>query len=440
MTDLRARINRDWATALGFAALSLLLRLWRLGSLKGFIFDEVYYAKNANSLLQHGVEIDPKTHGAEFIVHPPVGKWLISIGIKLFGYNEFGWRFSVAIIGSLSVALMYFTAQKLFDNSFLSTAAAFLISVDGLHLVMSRTALLDIFLAFFIQCAVLAILFNRNWLAAIALGLAAGTKWSGLYFMFAFAMYALILDYNRRRYFGAEKPVREVITNELPKRFLQFVLIPVSLYLLSWIGWFVTKTGWDRKWSNNVWRNLWHYHAEILNFHINLVEKHPYAANPWNWLILGRPTTFFYASPNNCGAVRCAQEVSALGTPLLWWSATLALFITFGYWISNRDRVSGLLLTAIGAGYLPWFAFQKRTMFAFYATAFEPFFLLTLIFVLAKFLNSARDAHQLRLRKNIAVGVGLLFLLNFLYFLPLFLGTSIPHSSWLDRMWLWSWI
>jgi hypothetical protein len=79
-------------------------------------------------------------------------------------------------------------------------------------------------------------------------------------------------------------------------------------------------------------------------------------------------------------------------------------------------------------------------MFAFYAMAFEPFFLLTLIFVLAKFLNSARDAQQLRLRKNIAVGVGLLFLLNFLYFLPLFLGTSIPHSSWLDRMWLWSWI
>ena len=440
MTDLRARINLDWATALGFAAFGLLLRLWNLGSPKGFIFDEVYYAKNAHSLLLHGVEIDPKTSSAEFVVHPPVGKWLISIGIKLFGYHEFGWRFSGAIIGTLSILLMYFTAKKLFGNIFLSGAAAALIAIDGLHLVMSRTALLDIFLAFFIQCAVLAILFNRYWIASIALGLAVGTKWSGLYFIVALGIFILILDYNRKRFLGAEEPAVDVVLHELPKRFLQFLVIPVLLYLASWIGWIVTKTGWDRTWSHNVWRNLWHYHAEILNFHAHLVEKHPYSANPWNWLILGRPTSFFYAAPKNCGSVSCAQEVIALGTPLLWWSATVALVVTFGYWISHRDRISGLILTAVGAGYLPWFAFQKRTMFSFYTIAFEPFLLMTLIYVLAKFLNSARDEHQLRNRKNIAIGIGLLFLVNFLYFLPLYLGTPIAHNSWQDRMWFGSWI
>ena len=49
-------------------------------------------------ILAHGVEItgdDP-----EFVVHPPVGKWLIALGIKLFGDNEFGWRFMGALLGS----------------------------------------------------------------------------------------------------------------------------------------------------------------------------------------------------------------------------------------------------------------------------------------------------------------------------------------------------
>ena len=124
------RISRDWVYALGFGAFGLILRLWNLDSPKGKIFDEIYYATNAESLLQNGIEIDSKSGLAQFIVHPPTGKWLIASGIKLFGYNEFGWRFAAAIIGSISIILMYFTAKKLFNNKLLSVFAAALISLD----------------------------------------------------------------------------------------------------------------------------------------------------------------------------------------------------------------------------------------------------------------------------------------------------------------------
>ena len=147
----RIQISRDWAIALGFGALGLLLRFWNLGLLKGKIFDEIYYATNAHSLLQNGVEVNAKTGAGEFIVHPPLGKWLIALGIKVFGYNELGWRSAAALIGSISIVLMYFTAKKLFNSQLLSAFAAFLISVDGLHLVSSRVALLDIFLLFSIR-------------------------------------------------------------------------------------------------------------------------------------------------------------------------------------------------------------------------------------------------------------------------------------------------
>ena len=424
------RISRDWAFALGFGALGLILRLWNLASPKGKIFDEVYYATNAQSLLQNGVEIDSKTGLAQFIVHPPTGKWLIAIGIKLFGYNEFGWRFAAALIGSLSIVLMYFTAKKLFNNQLLSVFAAALISMDGLHLVHSRIALLDIFLLFFIQIAVLALLHQKYWLSAIALGLATSVKWSGLYVLIVFALLVLIMDYRKHRYLGSEKPIRQVIDN-FPIRFLQFGIAPALIYLSSWIGWFLTNNGWSRNWSANPLRSLWHYHSEILNFHAKLSEPHPYDANPWSWLIQGRPTSFFYETPKNCGGTRCSQEILALGTPILWWLATIALFITIGFWVSKREWQAEILLVVIGASYLPWFAIQDRTMFSFYAIAFEPFILLTLVYVLSKVIK-----HQ----RRIAISIGAIVLVNFLYFLPIFLGLPITYNSWHDRMWLPSWI
>ena len=59
MKQLFSRYS-DGLTATGFALIGLLMRLWHLGTPKGFIFDEVYYAQNAHSLALHGVEIKAK--------------------------------------------------------------------------------------------------------------------------------------------------------------------------------------------------------------------------------------------------------------------------------------------------------------------------------------------------------------------------------------------
>jgi len=427
----KLHISRDWAVALGFGALGLVLRFWNLGLPKGKIFDEVYYATNAHSLLLNGVELNSKTGAAEFIVHPPLGKWLIALGIKIFGFNEFGWRFSAALVGSISIVLMYFTAKKLFDSQLLSAFAAMLITADGLHLVGSRIALLDIFLLFFIQIAVLAYLHEKFWLASLALGFAISTKWSGLYLLVALSLLVLILDYRKYKYLGESNPFRKLLKTKLLFRFIQFGLFPLAIYVASWAGWFLTKTGWDRKWSANPIKSFWHYHAEILNFHSHLTQSHPYSANPWSWLMQGRPTSFFYAAPKNCGAANCAQEVLALGTPVIWWAATFGLLITIGYWISKREWQAEIILIAVGANYLPWFFFQKRTMFSFYAISFEPFLLLTLVYLLSKVP---------RQQKRIAIVFSVIVLINFLYFLPIFLGIPISYNSWHDHMWLPSWI
>lgn len=397
---------------------ALTLRLWRLNLPKGYIFDEVYYAKNAASLITDGVELNEQGE-SEFVVHPPFGKWLIGIGIKLFGNNEFGWRVIAAVIGSASVLLIYLIVQRLFKSLFLSNIAAALFALDGLHLVMSRVALLDIFLMFFILLAFYLILRNDLWLSGVVIGLAAATKWSAVFVI----PFLILLTVNIG---GANFAT-------WGKRFSQFVLTPMGIYLLSWSGWIISSKGWARDSGSNLFSSLWNYHIEIMNFHRGLTEQHTYAANPWSWLVLGRPTSFYYETPKNCGAQSCSQEILAIGTPILWWAGIFAIAITVGLFIANKDRVSAFILAGIAGTYLPWFFIQNRTTFYFYAIAIFPFIVLALINVFNWALNN-------QINRKLIYGFVITVGINFIYFLPIFIGINIPYVDWLARMWLPSWI
>jgi len=400
---------------IGFA---LALRLWRLNLPKGYIFDEVYYAKNAASLITNGVELNEQG-AAEFVVHPPLGKWLIGIGIRLFGNNEFGWRIIAAIVGSASVLLIYLIVQRLFGSLFLSNIAAALFALDGLHLVMSRVALLDIFLMFFIMLTFYLILRDNLWLSGVVIGFATATKWSAVFVI----PFLILLTVNIGRANFAT----------WGKRFSQFVLAPIGIYLLSWSGWFLSAKGWARDSGSNLFSSLWNYHVEIMNFHRGLTEQHTYAANPWSWLVLGRPTSFYYESTKNCGAQSCSQEILAIGTPILWWAGIFAIAITVGLFIANRDRVSAFILAGIAGTYLPWFFIQNRTTFYFYAIAIFPFIVLSLINVFNWALNN-------QINRKLIYGFVITVGINFIYFMPIFIGINIPYVDWLARMWLPSWI
>ena len=397
---------------------SLIIRIWHLNLPKGYIFDEIYYAKNANSLIEHGVELNEQG-GADFIVHPPLGKWLIGIGIKIFGNNEFGWRIIPALVGTACVILIYLIAQRLFNSIFLSSTAALLMALDGLALVMSRVALLDIFLMFFILLCCYFILTNNLWLSGVAIGLAGASKWSG--FFLIPLIIALTINW------------KNLQLSSLLRRLVQFILIPIGVYFITWIGWILNSNGWGRQSGGNLFTSLWKYHIEILNFHRELSEKHAYNANPWSWLVLGRPTSFYYESPSDCGAASCAQEILAIGTPVLWWASVFAIAVTAGLFIVSKDRIAAFILAGIAGTYLPWFLIQGRTMFYFYAISILPFLILALIYT----FNWALKYKDYR--KYIGVFI-IVVAINFIYFLPIFLGIQMPYSDWLDRMWLPSWI
>ena len=412
------------------ALASFFLRLFHLGDIKTFIFDEVYYVDGARDLLKYGVEVSG--NNPEFIVHPPIGKWLIAGGIQIFGDNAFGWRFATALAGSLMILLIALIAHRLFRNPLLTGLASALMAVDGMALVHSRTALLDNFLALFILAATYLFLRRHYWWTAIALGLALGTKWSAVYFIAIFGLIALYRAFTHHTGKSLIRPTLE--------RVAQFALIPALIYCASWVGWFISNRGWGRDYSSNVVSSFIHYHQQILGFHTSLTEKHTYEANPWSWLIMGRPTSFFYESPKGCGVASCSQEILALGTPLLWWSATAALCVVIGMWLRgvlarHFDPALTIIVAGMAAGYLPWFFYQSRTVFTFYAIVFQPFLILALVYCAQMALTKFG-------RKGL-ISIASLFILialNFAYFLPLYMGDLITYEAWRARMWFPSWI
>jgi hypothetical protein len=188
--------------------LAAAIRLINLQSPKALVFDEVYYVRDAWTMWNLGYEaewvgaadfaagsVNAFTRIGDFIAHPPLGKWLIGAGMALFGpENPFGWRIAAAVAGIIVVLLVMLIARRLFNSTATAALAGLLVAIDGIAITMSRTALLDGFLAMFILAAFLAILRHLDtpgwggWLivAGVLLGAATAVKWSGLYALAAF--------------------------------------------------------------------------------------------------------------------------------------------------------------------------------------------------------------------------------------------------------------
>ncbi|MGW1890226.1 dolichyl-phosphate-mannose--protein mannosyltransferase [Streptomyces sp. NPDC002004] len=506
----------EWLGPLLVTLVAGLTRFWNLGRPRAVIFDETYYAKDAWALIHRGYEVNwPKDandlvlqqHGhvalptdAAYVVHPPIGKYVIGLGEWMFGFDPFGWRFMTALLGTLSVLMLCRIGRRLFRSTFLGCLAGALLAVDGLHFVMSRTALLDEVLMFFVLAAFGCLVIDRDkararlaaalpvgpdgaahpdagvaetfrqgfrpWrvAAGLCLGLAFGTKWNGLYILAAFALMTVLWDVGARRVAGARRPYLAVLKRDLGWAFLSTVPVAIGTYLLSWLGWILSPAdgtgGYFRNWAATdgkggdwTWlpdwlRSLWHYEYEVYQFHVGLSSPHTYQSNPWSWIVLGRPVSYYYESPapgqGGCpadAADKCASEVLALGTPLLWWAACFAVLYVLWRWAFRRDWRAGAIACGIAAGYLPWFMYQHRTIFFFYAVVFVPFLCLAVAMMIGAILGPPGATERRRVAGAATAGVLVLLIVwNFIYFWPIYTGTTIPLDAWRARMWLDSWV
>ena len=361
LSALRARLASPmpadrpwgWLGPLLVTAFGAWLRFDRLQVPRAVVFDETYYAKDAWSILQHGVEWNYVSNAntlmlqghtaslfvpcsgtgcGEYVVQPELGKLIIAVGEAMFGLDSYGWRFFSAVLGSLAILLMCRIARRMTRSTLLGCTAGLLMSLDGLEFVLSRTGILDIFLMFFVLAAFGCMVIDRDYsrdrlalgvargeggdagprfgiskwrvAAGLFLGLAVATKWDAAWYIIAFAALGLAWDIGARRAAGLKSFVRGAFQHDTRWAPLTFIAIPLATYLATWTNWFATSTGYDRNYAQLHGVNipvisdlysLYEYHLQAITFGLGLTTRHPYQSQPWDWLLMTRPVAFYYS-------------------------------------------------------------------------------------------------------------------------------------------------
>ncbi|AYY14828.1 phospholipid carrier-dependent glycosyltransferase [Actinobacteria bacterium YIM 96077] len=493
-----------WLGPLLVGAVAAVLRLVDLGRPNRIIFDETYYAKDAFAQLQFGYarstvddademiidgNLDVFTDEPSFVVHPPVGKFLIAQGIRLLGMEPAGWRLATALAGVVAAIVLARAGRRLFRSTVLGCTAGLFVAVDGLAIAVNRTAILDGIFAMFVVAAFACLLADRDhsrtmlaawvnqrlpaglplgdgpvmswrpWRLAggIMLGLACGTKWSGVYVVAVFGLMTVFWEISARRAAGIRSPALNSLLRDGPVAFVTIVGSALLTYVVSWWGWIFSGNAWGRTWAAenppsglgglapNWLRSLWHYHSQIWDFHTNLTSEHNYESSAWTWLYLGRPVSFDYQSLDRgeagCTAEQCSQEVLALGNPVLWWAACAALIVCLAMWFLRRDWRPGAILAGVVATWAPWLLYTDRTTFAFYAVAIVPFLALAVAYVLGFVIGRPSDSASRRaIGAAIAGAFVLVVVIVAAWFYPLHVDTVLPYDEWRSRMWFDSWI
>ncbi len=359
-------------------AVAAILRFWALGRPGTLVFDELYYVRDAISQLAHGFattwpDSDPSLAGerarsfsdeASYVAHPPLGKWLIGLGVLLFGPdNGWGWRSAVALAGVATVAVTMRLGWRLTRSLGIACLAGLLLALDGVHVTLTRVALLDGFLTLAVVTGALfvwrdiessrararvlpppgagsepspagnlrrriPILWRRPWLlgAGLVFGAAAGIKWSGLYPLAAFLVLIVILDLFRRRAVAERLALLRAFTQALVTAVIALPTAAVA-YLATWTGWIVTADGWGRQAEGSWPAALAKYHVDLLRWHASLTAEHPFSSHPLSWPLALRPTAMYDSRwEEGCqGVTGCVSGVSPLPNLLITWGGVAAL-------------------------------------------------------------------------------------------------------------------
>ena len=157
-------------------------------------------------------------------------------------------------MGTLSILILARVARRMTRSTLLGCLAGLLLALDGLHFVLSRTALLDIFLMFWVLAAFACLVVDRDrarerlvdWYetsplsaqgpslgarpwriaAGVCLGAACAVKWSGVFFLIAFAVMSLMWDMGARRAIGLREPYKATFARDVPAWLAAVTAVP----------------------------------------------------------------------------------------------------------------------------------------------------------------------------------------------------------------------
>lgn len=360
------------------------------------MFDEVYHAVTAKLMLDGDTRAyewnnpPPEPDTAVDWLHPPYAKLTQAASMAVFGKNSFGWRFSSVIFGCLVVLITAKISEELFKDKHIALLSAFLISLDGLIFAMSRIAMNDIHVTFFILLSIWLYLKFVNskrkikkflLLSGIAAGFALGTKWSGIFAIgfigFVEGMYTLKIFLNANSKLAKENIL--FVFKQASTLLLCCFIIPAILYLGSYSQMFLL--GKDFNHLIAMHKNTWWYQT-------TLDTTHPAQSKPINWFLNTKPVWIAVKYTNT----KMRGDIYAVGNPALFWLGNIAIFASVFTLVlrkPKKEKLLGLLLFAYAVVWLPW-QLSPRIMFFYHYAPAVPLLAINLSYWLFELWKSKR--------------------------------------------------
>lgn len=345
--------QRDPMLVCAAIAVSFLLLLWlRLHLPTRIYFDEVHYVSAARELL-----LMARPKNAE---HPLVGKEFLAAAIWLFGDTPQSWRIFPALFGSLGLFAFSRALWLASGRTFATVAGTVLLATDFLWFVMSRIAMLDMFMAGFAMLALWMLAAavrlpdQARWrlaLAGVFLGLSLGSKWSviataalpGL----AFLVLRVKQHGGRALLVKVGAPIPGI---SLAEAGLWLGAVPLLVYFATFMpAFFYTEN------PVNPLRIV-QYQGYMLGLQQSVIKPHPYQSIWWQWVFDVRAIWFLYGPFDGVqrGVVLLGNPFTLFaGLPALGWclwagwhqkrhdalAAALFYLVSIGMWVANGKPI-----------------------------------------------------------------------------------------------------
>jgi len=375
----------------------------------GTYFDEIYHARTA---YEHIEGIYPYE-----VSHPPLGKLIISLGIRAFGMNPFGWRFMGNIFGILMIPLMYIWAKRIFGKSSMALWATAFLVFDFMHFTQTRIATIDSFAVFFIMLMYYlmyiyydgdSLSYKKSLLILLACGIAFGvgisTKWICVYSGLGLAvLFAVATVRKSKNGFPWFKTCLWCV--------LFFVIVPFVIYFLSYLPYYMadkTKSAFEIFWENQKF---------MLSYHGKLTATHPFQSKWYTWPAVLKPMWYFGAQ----GGVKegMVSSIVAFGNPLIWWCGTISTIVLMLRCRKNKTH----FFVVIGylSQFMPWIVIN-RAVFIYHYFASVPFIILA--------LTCGIDYLKRRYKNGIYMSIAFMTAVIFIFvmFYPVLSGMEISKN------------
>ena len=298
-------------------------------------FDEIYHGRAAYETIRMVYPYET--------VHPPLGKTIIAIGVSIFHMTPFGWRVMGTLFGIGMLAALYILLKNMFGKTSVAVLGTLLLGFDFMRYTQTRIATVDTFPVFFI---IMAYLFMYRFIAArgdapwcanmwplflsgLFFGIGVATKWIVIYAgvgLFVLYLLKLITDFHYYYADGAPGIYSRRVIKTLAATALFFIVIPVAIYILSYIPYGhargMTVRG-GMLWNPTYYKMVWNVQLNTFRYHSALTATHPYSSNWIQWIFDARPILYYTDTPS----AGMKSTFMAFTNPLITWFGLAAIVV-----------------------------------------------------------------------------------------------------------------